>query len=1014
MKKQFATPAREFRASSHFYIRSPLLAFSEVEKFLRENLKVLKPLGNPVIHEAIEVAAPGFLQKLLSRSEDSALLEKLAKYIIRLGGRPMAFGLFAGVSPGQIGSKNEVIFKETGEHTVFTTLDQSAETTLMNELLNNPKSFGDLQFCLNPACELRDSTVFLATQTVLGSRKIEARTYDLLPKARAFLDWMRLPRTGDEILTYYKLSPTDANHSQFRKWFQYLLDQRLLMTQFDQNWRTFEKWKTNHPLQVALKEGSKSLLSEPHRRRHLKQKVNEYLKLDPQAPSLYMDLVKATESCELNQKTIEKIVRGTMLLKDLFKGRACLNQAGNKLELFKNEFEGRYNGKEVSLSKALQLFRDPLIQMGESESRFDSPIDSQLLDWMLESDAFHSQRFSLTPEHIEKIKQMDGALFPEYELPTSLTTTALLIQEDRMKVYIPYSLGSPVMRQLSRYAFPGGPVREWALELAREESKLLPQRIFAEIQFFPEPSKSRNIVYLNGVYDAILPVHCFPRPQHPKIALEDIKVSVENNKVRLRSESLNREIIPVLPNLYNFSLAQNPTLDFLAQIIKQNSFGYLGWVWGQLSDIHFLPRVEYKDFILCPASWRLGPQHKTKLRSAKSAQEALQILQKELRLPRYILWIDGEQKLPLDLENPAMMTVLLNGLRGQDVTTIEEWLNNPDTLKSECFVKDREGRPHLFEVILPMVRTALDSNPPRTQSSITEGDREKERRTCFHGFDCLYYKLFLDQEEVAHLLVDDLLKLGVDQTDFFFIRYSDPKFHLRLRFLGSQKKLSPIRMKIEKACKNWLMTGKIYRYSMENYDREFEKYGNLQGCRLFETFSIVDTRRILKLLKGRSSLIPKSDWSFVYGVLSALYFFDLFSSHLKKEMQSSEMNPKLLFAPQWLRDRCEEEVARMFRKYREHLLDPKSSPLPWIREVAHVFSDPKLVSTDQATMMKLVQWADGRHEGSLDRYLENMIHLAFNRGCLDLSSQHEPFVYQKVLSIRKSLNIVKSLKGRPR
>lgn len=71
-----------------------------------------------------------------------------------------------------------------------------------------------------------------------------------------------------------------------------------------------------------------------------------------------------------------------------------------------------------------------------------------------------------------------------------------------------------------------------------------------------------------------------------------------------------------------------------------------------------------------------------------------------------------------------------------------------------------------------------------------------------------------------------LLKKGIIDK-WFFIRYSDPKFHLRIRFhLTDKKYFSNLMEAIHKAFNLLMLSGEISDLSMRTYKRELERYGN--------------------------------------------------------------------------------------------------------------------------------------------------------------------------------------------
>ncbi len=100
------------------------------------------------------------------------------------------------------------------------------------------------------------------------------------------------------------------------------------------------------------------------------------------------------------------------------------------------------------------------------------------------------------------------------------------------------------------------------------------------------------------------------------------------------------------------------------------------------------------------------------------------------------------------------------------------------------------------------------------------------------GSEWLYLKIYtgvktadLLLEEAIQPLVE-YLKENIYISKWFFIRYNDPKPHLRIRFLlNDTNDYNKILHKINERLKAYIESGEIYNVLIDTYNREMERYG---------------------------------------------------------------------------------------------------------------------------------------------------------------------------------------------
>ena len=139
------------------------------------------------------------------------------------------------------------------------------------------------------------------------------------------------------------------------------------------------------------------------------------------------------------------------------------------------------------------------------------------------------------------------------------------------------------------------------------------------------------------------------------------------------------------------------------------------------------------------------------------------------------------------------------------------------------------------------------------------------RRSFPPGSEWLYAKLYagpatLDQllRDVIRPIVEAVSRTGaVDR--WFFVRYGDPDWHLRVRFHGQPARLhDEVLPALQAAAAPLLDDGRLWRFQLDTYEREVERYGGIEGIELAERLFHADSEAVLALA-GRLSEDARGD-----------------------------------------------------------------------------------------------------------------------------------------------------------
>ena len=287
--------------------------------------------------------------------------------------------------------------------------------------------------------------------------------------------------------------------------------------------------------------------------------------------------------------------------------------------------------------------------------------------------------------------------------------------------------------------------------------------------------------------------------------------------------------------------------------------GGVAWSWGALAAAPFLPRVVTGRLVLARARWLLLKSDVEPLAKASGAARYRLARQwrRERRLPRYVALVDGDNELLLDFENPLSVETVVDLIKSREEVVLTELYPGPE----ELCAAGPEGR-FFHELVVPFVRRPVE--PPRpTEARPVEVPPAVARprpaaaagRTFPPGSAWLYGKLYTGTASADQVLRDaigplaqEALAAGAIQG-WFFIRYGDPHWHLRVRFRGAPERLrSEARPLLEETFGRLLEAGTVWKCQLDTYEREVERYGGGDGIELAEELFFRDSEAAVAML----------------------------------------------------------------------------------------------------------------------------------------------------------------------
>ncbi len=198
------------------------------------------------------------------------------------------------------------------------------------------------------------------------------------------------------------------------------------------------------------------------------------------------------------------------------------------------------------------------------------------------------------------------------------------------------------------------------------------------------------------------------------------------------------------------------------------------------------------------------------------------------------------------------------------------------------------------------------------------------KRTFIIGDEWLYYK-FYSGPKTADVLLSEMVKPLCEQfleqgliDHWFFIRYSDPKLHIRLRLhIPDPNGFTAIITSMHNAASPFIEQKLVWKVQADTYEREIERYG-INSMDLSEKLFFHDSRMIVTML----SMIEGDEgerirWLFALRTIDVL--LDDFGLNMEQKFDLITQFRENFGREFGLNRRLKEQLEAKFRKDRPHI-----------------------------------------------------------------------------------------------
>ena len=828
-----------YRPLDWVMVRAPLLPVQALDE---------DRSADPRVRRALAVGA-GDLPAALARSgADTRTAAKLQRYMIRMASRPTPYGAFAGVALAGWGERTDLEIADKPA-TLRTRPDMGWLLDFVSALEQRPEVRSHLRWFANPSAVVHAGRVFLAERSVIGAaaepgQAVSSRATGAVRRA---LEFARKPVPYQDLVAELTGLP-GATTEKVERLLTQLWEQTLLLTDLRPPLTGVEP--ARHVAQrladIPAAEDAAALTKLLERLQEwdllaADEAVHDHGQLSALAHSIHSakglkDVLQTDMAMPLAGRLINRAVAAEAARAAELMVRLTPHPTGPSYwDGYRDAFAERYgHDRDVPLVELL----NPELGLGAPKHAAgprEKARERVLTDLAVQ--AIRERRL---------VVELDESLVGQLELPsaervpTSLDVSLYVIAESPaavdagdFQVVVGPNMGAMAAgRVLGRFADLLGPAAEDALRrVADAEAAVEPGRIRAEVTYLPRSGRMANVAVRPLVRDREL---AFDTLSDNGIPLDELAVAIRGNRLVLRWSATGQEVVPCAGHMLNPQGAP-AVIEFLDGLSRCGRADPVPFHWGPATGFPFLPRVQAGRIVLTPARWLL----------AGADLASLDTWRAHWLVPRHVYLTINDNRLLLDLDEPAHVEQLRIELRGKAENhrlTLSEAL----PASEHAWLPGADGN-YISELVVPVVRDTVDRAAPPVRPVAVRS----EQRVRALGSEWLFAKLYHLPTFEQDLLVDHVLPFCRDAAaeDWFFVRYTDPEPHIRLRWRGHPDTLAD---ELAPAVLRWanslVRNGICSRVSLDTYDREVERYGGPDGIDLAEDLFVADSVAVLEIL----------------------------------------------------------------------------------------------------------------------------------------------------------------------
>jgi thiopeptide-type bacteriocin biosynthesis protein len=943
--------------------------------------------------------------KTITFDPSDRVLQSLYKYYSRMCTRCTPYGLFAAFASGKM-HQGETNILLQAQHLMVKVRTDVLFLRKLKDIIIAENNEQIPFFQNNTLYSGGDKWRYISWTNKYNYEIAEVPLHNIL---NAIIDRAKKGITTSEIRNFILTQIPDIEHTEVTEYINSLIESKILvdrlppyMTSLEDPLSELQKYLLRYGYQSDtlltiknIQDNSYDVFASNHIVKEIEKKAHEFTEIiDQNRQIVQIDSIATLSRKHVNQTVTSLLSKRAEDLIPLVKGTV-----NHRLWNFTNRFNKKFENMEMPLVRAL----DPDFGVGYdyqiSGNLEETPLLEEIFFTFNEADdtesvapivklvldkyphCFSPETFTpiiLTEQDIKKAgRQQDPPLsfgFNNHIFGSFICKSQKDVDDGNFKFLTVSPIPTPLANiVLSRFAYHDAQLTEDLKSITEKDSG---NTIYVELLHHRE-DRLGNVLQRPNFHNYELPYASESKNDDDSVILiNDIYIRFENGKLKLRSKKLNKEIKPKFTNAYNYGENQLPIIKFLGDFQFYGVDLGFKWNWGFLEKNGFLPRVEYKEFILSEACWRIDMD---KNMSVKKLNKIIH----DKNIPQLCTVKERDNVLVLDTGNETCLHILTRQIIKETIYLYEYF--------EPLQLPDENGKSFASEFIFPF--NSREENMPDNNDFVTQ--TEITKRKYIPGDEWTFYKIYTSHKYADQIITKVIANYvrsfaqGEDQCPWFFLRFQDPEYHVRFRIKKSinEQGLQYLNKQLSKLVEDDVVSS----FEIDTYNREIERYG-AEHIELSEQIFHYDSVAVLDFLKT-DALTEEMRWK--TGVFSLDLLMNDFQISMEDRITLFEQLYQA-FMPEHVDHSNPENVQRfkksIDKKYRDNrdFLDAVLRQKDY--EELDNFIDPFIRRSENIRDLSgLIKNTKSDH--ALLTLLQDYVHMNMNRIFLTKARMHEFVIY---------------------